>query len=113
MVQCVSVGESGARCQTLIYPTIFKSALFTILLACCKILEDAAVGHFHGKSFRESISDLGGGTWKGILTLTFLLFVLLVPFFGIGELERVLGAGKLAQLFFRQRPSLTATRSES
>ena len=97
----------------LIYPTIFKSALFTFLLACCKILEDVAVGHFHGKSFQESISDLGGGTLKGILTLTLLLFVLLIPFFGIGELQRVLGEGKLTQLFFRQRPSLTATRSES
>ena len=97
----------------LIYPTIFKSALFTILLACCKILEDAAVGHFHGQSFLESISDLGGGTWKGIATLTFLLFVLLIPFFGIGELERVLGAGKLTQLFFRKRPSLEPPRSES
>src|SRR5246127_520010 len=97
----------------LIYPTIFKAALFTILLACCKILEDAAVGQFHGKSFQESISDLGGGTWKGILTLTLLLFVILIPFFGIGELQRVLGAGKLTQLFFCQRPSLTATRSES
>ena len=96
------LGE-GFEDAPLIYPTIFKSALFTILLACCKILEDAAVGHYHGKSFQASISDLGGGTWKGIFTLTLLLFVILIPFFGIGELERVLGAGKLAQLFFRQR----------
>lgn len=95
----------------LICPTLFKSALFTILLACCKILEDAAVGHFHGKSFQESISDLGGGTWKGILTLTLLLFVILIPFFGIGELQRVLGEGKLSQLFFRQRPPLRPSES--
>ena len=88
----------------LIYPTVFKSALFTVLLAGCKILEDAAVGHFHGKSFQESMSDLGGGTLKSILILTLLLFVLLLPFFGIGELQRVLGEGKLAQLFFRPRP---------
>lgn len=97
----------------LIYPTIFKSALFTILLACFKIVEDAAVGYFHRRSFQESISDLGGGTWQGILTLSLLLFAVLVPFFGIGELQRVLGVGKLTQLFFRQRPSLTATGSES
>ena len=106
------LGE-GFKDAPLIYATIFKSALFTTLLACCKILEDAAVGYFHGKSFQESISDLGGGTWKAILTLTLLLFVILIPFFGIGELERVLGAGKLTQLFFRRRPSLEPTRSGS
>ena len=87
----------------LIYPTLLKAALFSVVLACCKILEDAAVGFFHGKSFSQSIADLGGGTLKGILTLTVLLFVLLIPFFAFGELERVLGEGKLAQLFFHTR----------
>jgi hypothetical protein len=87
----------------LIYPTLVKSALFALMLAACKILEDAAVGFYHGKPFSESIADLGGGTLKGILTLTVLLFVVLTPFFGFGELQRVLGKGKLAQLFFRAR----------
>lgn len=97
----------------LIYPMVFKSALFTVLLAGCKILEDAAVGHFHGKSFQESMSDLGGGTLKSILILTLLLFVLLLPFFGIGELQRVLGEGKLAQLFFRPRPLRDQPKEDS
>ena len=87
----------------LIYPTILKSALFSVVLACCKILEDAAVGFYHGKSFSQSIAELGGGTLKGILTLTLLLFVLLIPFFGFGELQRVLGEGKLTELFFHRR----------
>jgi hypothetical protein len=87
----------------LIYPTLLKAALFSVVLACCKILEDAAVGFFHGKSFSQSIADLGGGTLKGILTLTVLLFVLLIPFFAFGELQRVLGESKLAQLFFHAR----------
>ena len=87
----------------LAYPTVLKSALFSLVLAACKILEDAAVGFFHGKSFSQSIADLGGGTLKGILTLTVLMFVMFIPFFGFGELRRVLGEGKLAQLFFRSR----------
>ncbi|HXY48240.1 MAG TPA: hypothetical protein VEI01_02235 [Terriglobales bacterium] len=92
-----------ANAAPLIYPTLRKSALFSVLLACCKILEDAGVGLYHGKSFSQSIADLGGGTGKGILTLTLLLFVVLIPFFGFSELQRVLGEGKLAQMFFRQR----------
>jgi hypothetical protein len=96
------LGEQ-ANDAPLIYPTLLKSALFSAVLACCKIVEDAAVGFYHGKSFSESIADLGGGTLKGILTLSVLLFALLIPFFAFGELERVLGEGKLAQLFLRPR----------
>ena len=90
----------------LIYPSLLKSALFSLVLAACKILEDAAVGLYHGKSFSQSIAELGGGTLKGILTLTVLLFVLLIPFFGFGELQRVVGESKLGQLFFDPRQAL-------
>jgi hypothetical protein len=92
----------------LIYPTLRKAALFSVVLACCKILEDAAVGWYHGESFSESIAHLGGGTWQGILTLTALLFVVLIPFFGFSELQRVLGEGKLGQIFFHPRGSSSA-----
>jgi hypothetical protein len=102
IARALHLGDT-AEDAPLIYPTLLKSALFSIVLACFKILEDAAVGFYHGKSFSESIADLGGGTLKGILTLTVLLFVLLIPFFGFGELQRVLGKGKLEQLFFRPR----------
>lgn len=88
----------------LIYPTLLKSALFTVVLACFKIVEDAAVGLYHGKSFAESLSDLAGGSVQAILVLTLLLFVVLIPFVGFGELQRVLGEGKLAQIFFHSRP---------
>lgn len=99
-----------AEDRPLIYSTLFKSALFSIVLACCKILEDAAVGFYHGKSLSQSIADLGGGTLKGILTMTLLLFVLLVPFFGYGDLQRVLGEDKLTRLFFHQRDMSTRGR---
>lgn len=97
----------------LVYPTLLKSALFSALLTCCKILEDAAVGHFRGLSFQQSIADFGGGSWKSILTLTLLLFVMLIPFFGVGEVERVLGKGKLVLLFFHPRPPVEQTKKES
>jgi len=90
----------------LIYSTLLKSALFTLVLACFKILEETVVGLYHGKSFQQSISDLGGGTLNGILILTLLLFAMLIPFVGYGELQRVLGEGKLEQLFFQPRAQL-------
>ena len=87
----------------LIYPTLVKSALFSIVLACFKILEEAAVGLYRGESFHQRTADIGGGTWKGILTLTALVFVVLIPFVGFGELRRVLGKEKLTQILFHAR----------
>jgi len=97
----------------LIYPTLLKSALFTIVLACFKILEDAGLGMYRGKSFQESIADLGGGTLNGILCVSLILFVTLIPFFVLTELQGVLGEGKLMQLFFRPRSSFTPATEQS
>jgi hypothetical protein len=87
----------------LIYPTLCKSAAFAIVLGCFKILEEAVIGLYHGRSFNQSISGIGGGTLKGILSVIALLAVLLIPFFGFTELRRVLGEGKLEKLFFTSR----------
>jgi hypothetical protein len=97
----------------LIYPTLLKSALFTIVLACFKILEDAGLGMYRGKSFQESIADLGGGTLNGILCVSLIMFVTLIPFFVLTELQGVLGEGKLMQLFFRSRSSFTPATEQS
>jgi hypothetical protein len=91
------------KAAPLIYPTLFKSATFAVLLGCFKILEETAVGLYHGQSFNESVTAIGGGTFKGILSLMALLAVLLIPFFGFTELRRVFGEGKLERLFFTSR----------
>jgi len=97
----------------LIYRSLLKSALFTIVLACFKILEDAGLGMYRGKSFQESIADLGGGTLNGILCVSLIMFVMLIPFFVLTELQGVLGEGKLMQLFFRPRSSFTPATDQS
>jgi hypothetical protein len=88
----------------LIYPTLLKSALFTLVLACFKILEDTLIGIYRHESFQQSIAELGGGTWQGFLTLTLLVFAMLIPFVGYGELGKVLGSGKLERIFFQDHP---------
>ena len=97
----------------LIYPTLLKSALFTIVLACFKILEEAGLGLYRGKSFQQSIAELGGGTLNGILCLSLIMFVTLIPFFVLTELQGVLGQGKLMQLFFRPRSSFRLSTDQS
>jgi hypothetical protein len=87
----------------LIYPTLFKSVAFAVVLGAFKIVEEGLIGLYHGHSFSESIVSIGGGTLNGILLLTLLLAVLLIPFFGFGEVDRVFGEQKLKKLFFASR----------
>ena len=95
-----------ANAPPLIYPTLLKSALFTLALACFKILEDAVIGYYHGQTFQQSIADIGGGTGKGILSLAGIVFVVLIPFFAFTELEKVVGEGKLEKVFFHRHEAL-------
>jgi hypothetical protein len=44
----------------LIYPTLLKSVSCSVLLAVFKIVEAAGLGLYRGKSFHESIAELGG-----------------------------------------------------
>ena len=87
--------------KPLIYPTLFKSVAFAMVLGCFKILEKAGVGWYHSKSF--STSELDGGSLKGIIVLMAILAVLLIPFFGFSELNRIFGKDKLRKLFFVSR----------
>jgi hypothetical protein len=87
----------------LIYTTVLKSFVFTVVLASFKITEDATIGALRGKSFHESLSELGDGSWPAILVLSAMLFVMLIPFFGFGELRRVFGDERLIGVFFRPR----------
>jgi hypothetical protein len=105
LAQDLKLGERF-RESPLIYSTVFKSFVFSILLACFKIAEEAAMGWFHGKSFSESIFLIGGGSWEGILSLSVLMFFVLVPFFAFTELHRVLGEDTLRAAFFRSRSPL-------
>jgi hypothetical protein len=100
------------RDAPLIYPTLLKSFVYSVLLACFKIVEESIVGMYHGRSFGESMDAFAGGSWKGLLSLTVVLFVVLIPFFAFGELRRVFGE-RIADVFVRQRHSLNLPPLES
>jgi hypothetical protein len=91
------------RDAPLIYPTMLKSFVYTLLLAFFKIVEGAAVGTYHGKPLGESLVDFAGGSWRGVLALSVLLFVVLIPFFGFTELRRVFGEDRILGVFLRPR----------
>jgi hypothetical protein len=101
------------RDTPLIYPTILKSFVFTIVLACFKIAEEGVMGILHGKSLRESAVLVAGASVKEELVFASLFFVMLIPFFGFTELRRVFGEDRLVDVFFRSRHLLDAPATGS
>jgi hypothetical protein len=99
--------------RPLIYPTLLNAAAFAVLLAAFKMLEEVAVGLYHGRSFAASLTDWGGGTLKGIFCLAGIFFVMLIPFFAFSELGIVSGDGKLVRLFFVEHPDSSLAKSSA
>jgi hypothetical protein len=99
------LGDSLSH-KPLIYPIVFKSAVFAIILLSFYILEEILLGVWHGKTIIGSIPAVGGGSLKGILVVGFITCIVLMPFFALREFGRDIGENKLYELFFVRRSRL-------
>jgi hypothetical protein len=86
--------------RPLVYPIMFKSAVFAVILICFHIVEETLLGIWHGKTLSQSIPNTGGGTLQGILIIGIIMFVVLIPFFAFRELGRAIGTKQLRSLLF-------------
>jgi GYF domain 2 len=84
--------------RPLIYPIAFKSIAFTVLLMAAYIVEEIAVGLFHGKTVAESFPEIGGGGLVGVLTIGTIMGIALVPFFSFKEIARIVGEAEFRTL---------------
>jgi len=105
LAKVVLVGEffgigDKLRNRPLIYPIIFKAAVFAVLLICFHIVEKTLTGLLHGKTLFQSIPSIGGGMLQGILMIGIIMFVALMPFFAFRELDRAIGTQELHRLLF-------------
>jgi hypothetical protein len=91
--------------KPLVYSTIYKSFLFTLLVAVFHILEDAVKGLLHGETISSVFAALGGQGLTEILGRSLVMFWAFLPFFAMRETARILGEGRLTGLFFRSRAS--------
>src|ERR1700730_5776318 len=86
--------------RPLIYPIMFKSAVFAVILLCFHMIEETLLGVLHGKPLFQSVPDIGGGTVQGIVMVGIIMFVVLTPFFAFRELGRAIGTEQLRSLLF-------------
>jgi hypothetical protein len=97
--------------RPLVYPIAYKSAIFTAVFICFHVAEEAVIELFHGKSVSESLSSVGGGSLRGILSVAAIMAVALSPFFAFRELGRAIGERELRSLLFhpKSRPAQKAS----
>ena len=89
---------SGFEDKPLIYLIAYKSIAFTVLLVAAYIVEEIAVGLFHGKTAAESFPEIGGGGIVGVLTVGAIMGIALVPFFSFREIARAIGQAEFRAL---------------
>jgi len=102
------VGEQlhlGSRFEKkpLIYPILYRCLVFTVLLMSFHVAESVVVGLWHGHTVAESLPPFFGWNPKGVLAISILCYVLLLPFFAFREFARVIGRPEMWALLFKHR----------
>ena len=95
-------GEKFAG-KPLVFPIVYKSVMFGLLLVFAYILEEIVVGLLKGESLAQARPNLGGGTLAGIAAVAVIMCVALIPFFAFKEIRRSLGNSAFNSLLFKGR----------
>jgi len=96
----------GLDQKPLIYPTLYKTVVFSLFVGTFTILEYTIKGLWNGKGLTGGLIDLLGKGHHELLSGSLVVFVALIPFFAVKELGRVLGEEKIRTLFFKRREDL-------
>lgn len=93
----------GLEDKPLIYPTLYKTVVFTIFVAAFKVIEYVIKGLVAGEGIVGGLAELSEKGIHIFLANSLLVLVALIPFFAVKELGRVFGREKIGALFFRPR----------
>ena len=91
------------RDRPLIVPTLYKTLCFGVLVLAFSVLEHLIDGWWHGETAGAAMEAiLRQGQWAMLASLLVMVLAF-VPMFAVWETGRVLGEGKLFELFFKRR----------
>jgi hypothetical protein len=91
------------RDRPLIYPILYRSFVFSLVLIGFHIVESVAMGLFHGRTIAESLPPFLGWNPRGLLAVGIMCFVLLLPFFGFRVITQVIGRDEMKALLLKPR----------
>ena len=89
----------------LIWPTLYKSAVFLVFLIILNALEETIVGLIHHRAVAESLAEFGGGTLDQLIATSIVGLLILIPFFAFRTLGELLGDQNLVRVFLYPRQS--------
>jgi hypothetical protein len=89
--------------KPLIFPTLYKTIVFTVWVICFSILESTISGLLHGQGLAGGVDELLSHGWYEVLARGLIVFCAFLPFFAFRELGRILEKGQIRQLFFRRK----------
>ena len=89
--------------KPLIYSTLLKTVVFSLFVGAFTLIEHAIKGLWKGKGLTGGLVELLGKGHHELLAGCLVTFVAFIPFFAFRELGRVLGDGKIWDLFFLRR----------
>lgn len=88
------------RRRPLIYPILYETLLLTVLFLVAHVVEKTIEGLLRGKTIGDSVPLIGGGGPAGFLSIIAILFIALIPFFGLRNLNLAFGEGRLWAMIF-------------
>lgn len=94
--------EKKAARKALLYSTFWNSALYTVILTVCHLLEEALVKVWHGQAFAASFSETVADP-RDVFATMLLMFVVLIPFFFAKGLIEILGKDEIKRLLLKAR----------
>jgi hypothetical protein len=105
LAKVIMIGEvlhlaRGLENKPLVVPTMYKASVFCVLVGAFAIIEHMVIGLIRGRGVAQSFEEITGKLIYELIAECLVAFLAFIPFFGIRELARVLGQGKMQQLFF-------------
>jgi len=101
MIGAVFKLGGGLENKPLIFPTIYKTVIFTLFVAAFTVIEYLLKGLLNGVGLMGGLNEFIGKGPHELLANSLIVFVAFVPFFSVKELGRVLGEDRIRALFFK------------
>ena len=98
--EILHAGKKAAG-KALLYSMLWNSALFTVILMVCHLLEEALIKVWRGQSFAASFSETVAD--PEVFATMLLVFVVLIPFFFAKGLIEILGKDEIKRLLLKAR----------
>jgi hypothetical protein len=91
------------RHRPLVFPILYKSVIFAAILISFEFIEKTVIGLIKGKPLADSVPDIGGGTFFGLMIVAVIVSVALIPFFAYREVGRIIGRDELRAILLKAR----------